>query len=419
MTLIEIARKGQTTPEMEAVAQSEGIDIQKIRKSLADGRLVILKSAARDVVPVGIGELTRTKINANVGTSIDFVDMEEEVKKALVAVKHGADTIMDLSTGGDLTSIRRRILDAVSVPVGSVPIYQAAQNPDMSVDDMFNAVRKHAADGIDFMTIHAGITLSAVEHLKKRQRIMDIVSRGGAFMVAWMMQHEQENPFYAEYDYLLEIAREYDVTISLGDGMRPGCISDAGDVLELTEATTLGELVRKARSEGVQTIVEGPGHVPLNDIRASVLTMKRLTDYAPLYLLGPLVTDIAPAYDHIVGAMGGAVAGMYGADFLCMVSPAEHLALPTVEDIKEGTIVTKIAAHVADLARDGQKDRAREWDDKMAHARKDLDWDAQFNLAIDPEKARKIRRGRKSSSDACSMCGELCAIKIMRDALKG
>ncbi len=418
MTLIEIARKGQITPEMKTVAQSEGVDVQKVRTLLADGRLVILKSATRDVVPVGIGELMRTKINTNVGTSIDFVDMEEEIKKALVAVKHGADTVMDLSTGGNLDIIRRRILSEVSVPVGSVPIYQAAQNPDMSVDDMFNAVRKHASDGIDFMTIHAGVTLSAVEHLKKRQRILDVVSRGGAFMVAWMMQHEQENPFYAEYDYLLEIAREYDVTISLGDGMRPGCISDAGDAPELMEVVTLGELVRKARSEGVQTIAEGPGHVPLNDVRASVMAMKRLTDYAPLYLLGPLVTDIGPGYDHMIGAIGGAVAGMYGVDFLCMVSPAEHVALPTVEDIKEGTIVTKIAAHIADLTRDGQKDRARTWDDKMAHARKNLDWKAQFNLAIDPEKARKIQHDRKSSSDACSMCGELCAIKIMRDALR-
>ncbi|MDI6889040.1 MAG: phosphomethylpyrimidine synthase ThiC [Methanocellales archaeon] len=418
MTLIETARKGQITPEMKMVAQSEGVNVQKVRKSLADGRLVILRSATRDVAPVGIGELMRTKINTNVGTSIDFVDVEEEVEKALVAVKHGADTVMDLSTGGNLDIIRRRILNEVSVPVGSVPIYQAAQNPDMSVDDMFNAIRKHAADGIDFMTIHAGVTLSAVEHLKKRQRILDVVSRGGAFMVAWMMQHEQENPFYAEYDYLLEIAKEYDVPISLGDGMRPGCISDAGDAPEFTEFVTLGELVRRARSEGVQTIAEGPGHVPLDDIGASVMAMKRLTDYAPLYLLGPLVTDIGPGYDHMIGAIGGAVAGMYGADFLCMTSPAEHLALPTVEDIKDGTIVTKIAAHAADLTKDGQKDRARTWDDKMAHARRNLDWKAQFDIAIDPEKARRIHRGRKSSSGACSMCGELCAIKIMRDTLK-
>ncbi len=418
MTLIETASRGQITPEMEAVAQAEGIDVQKVRRLLADGRLAILKSATRDVMPVGIGELVRTKINTNVGTSIDFVDMEEEIKKALIAVKHGADTIMDLSTGGDLNVIRRRILDAVSVPVGSVPIYQAAQNPDMNSDDMFNAVRKHATDGIDFMTIHAGVTLSAVEHLKKRRRILDVVSRGGAFMIAWMAQHEQENPFYAEYDYLLEIAREYDVTISLGDGMRPGCISDASDAPEFTEIVTLGELVCRARSKGVQTIVEGPGHVPLDDVGASVIAMKRLTHYAPLYLLGPLVTDIGPGYDHITGAIGGAVAGMYGADFLCMVSPTEHLALPTIEDVKEGTIVTKIAAHVADLTKDGQKDRAKTWDDRMARARKNLDWDAQFNLAIDPEKARKIRRGRKTSSDACSMCGELCAIKIMRDIFK-
>jgi len=270
-------------------------------------------------------------------------------------VKYGADTIMDLSTGGDLDEVRRLILKEVNVPVGTVPIYQAALGKrgeravvDMTSDDMFNAVRQHAKDGIDFVTIHAGVNLNSLERLKRCNRILDVVSRGGAFLVAWMIHNECENPFYAEYDYLLEIAKEYELTLSLGDGMRPGCIADASDRAKYMENIILGELVALAREEGVQVIVEGPGHVPLDEIEASVKTIKHITDFAPLYLLGPLVTDIAPGYDHIVSAIGGAVAGMYGADFLCMVSPSEHLALPSIQHIKDGTVVTKIAAHVAD-----------------------------------------------------------------------
>ncbi|MFC1787529.1 phosphomethylpyrimidine synthase ThiC [Halobacteriota archaeon] len=416
--IIEAARKGQITPEMEYVAKVEEIDPQRIRNLVASGRVVIPKNASRDTIPVGIGESMSVKINANVGTSKDFIDMEEELKKALIAVQYGADTIMDLSTGGDLDDIRRKILNSIKVPVGSVPIYQAAQQSivDMTSDDMFNAVRKHAEDGIDFVTIHAGVTLDALEQLKKGDRILNVVSRGGAFTIAWMIHNEKENPFYEEYDYLLEIANEYGLTISLGDGMRPGCIADSSDKSEFMEFLTLGELAREARSKGVQTLVEGPGHVPLDDIGLSVRTMKRLADGAPLYLLGPLVTDIAPGYDHITGAIGGSVAGMHGADFLCMTSPSEHLSLPTAEDIKEGTIVTKIAAHVADIVR--IKDRAKKIDDQMAIARKNLDWERQFELSINPERARSIKSSRKSKSDACSMCGELCAIKIIQDALR-
>jgi phosphomethylpyrimidine synthase len=310
-----------------------------------------------------------------VGTSKDYVSVEEEVRKAKVAVEYGADAIMDLSTGGDLNETRRTILKEVDVPVGTVPIYQAALEKanvravvDMSSDDMFNAVRNHAKDGIDFVTIHAGVNQNSLARLKLSGRILDVVSRGGAFLVAWMIHNERENPFYEEYDYLLEIANEYDLTLSLGDGMRPGCISDASDRAKFAEAITLGELVKRAREEGVQAMVEGPGHVPLDEIEASVKIIKHVTDFAPLYLLGPLVTDIAPGYDHFVSSIGGAVAGMYGADFLCMVSPSEHLALPSVNDIKEGTIVTKIAAHVADLVKEGQRERARGLDDEMAYA---------------------------------------------------
>ncbi|NYT00442.1 MAG: phosphomethylpyrimidine synthase ThiC [Methanocellales archaeon] len=416
--IIEAARKGQITPEMEYVAKVEQIDPQRIRNLVASGRVVIPKNASRDTIPVGIGESMSVKINANVGTSKDFIDVEEELKKALIAVQYGADTIMDLSTGGDLDEIRRNILDSIKVPVGSVPIYQAAQDSiaDMTSDDMFKAVRKHAEDGIDFVTIHAGVTLDALEQMKKSDRILNVVSRGGAFTIAWMIHNEKENPFYEEYDYLLEIAHEYDLTISLGDGMRPGCIADASDQPEFMEFITLGELAREARSKDVQTLVEGPGHVPLDDIGLSVRMMKRLSDGAPLYLLGPLVTDIAPGYDHITGAIGGSVAGMHGADFLCMTSPSEHLCLPTVEDIKEGTIVTKIAAHIADIVK--IKDRAKKMDDQMAIARKNLDWERQFELSIDPEIARSIKNSRQSKSDACSMCGDLCAIKIIQDALR-
>jgi phosphomethylpyrimidine synthase len=282
---------------------------------------------------------------------------------------------------------------------------------------MFNIVRKHAEDGIDFITIHAGVTLSSFQRLKNSERILDVVSRGGAFTISWMKHSNEENPFYSEYDYLLEIAREYELTISLGDGMRPGCINDASDRAKFEEFIILGELVKKARSEGVQTIVEGPGHVPIDEIGLSVTAMKHLTGNAPIYLLGPLVTDIAPGYDHITAAIGGAVAGMHGADFLCMTTPAEHLALPTVEDIKEGTTVTRIAAHAADLTKEGVRERARLSDREMALARRDLDWNRQFGLAIDSEKAKAIHV-RSKNLDACSMCGELCSIKMMREVMK-
>ena len=413
--------------DLEKVSLAEGLSLEKLRRLLETGRVVIPRNANRDIVLKAIGERMSTKVNVNVGTSKDFANLEDEVEKAKIAVKYGADAIMDLSTGNSssLDETRRAILKEVDVPVGTVPIYQAGLEKaeeravvDMSADDMFNAVRKHAKDGIDFVTIHAGVNLNSLERLRKSERILDVVSRGGAFLVAWMIHNERENPFYDEYDYLLEIAKEYELTISLGDGMRPGCISDASDRAKYMETIILGELVKRAREEGVQAMVEGPGHVPLDEIEASVKTIKHITDFAPLYLLGPLVTDIAPGYDHFVSAIGGAVAGMYGADFLCMVSPSEHLALPSVNDIKEGTIVTKIAAHVADIVKEGQRERAKRMDDEMAYARKNLDWERQLELAINPEEARRIRNSRPSESDACSICGDLCAIKLLKEFLK-
>lgn len=422
MTLMEDARKGLITPEIRSVAEVEGIDADLVRSCVAKGLVTIPKNIKGKSRAFGIGKYMSVKINANIGTSRDFVNLDDEVDKAKAAVEYGADTIMDLSTGGDLNLIRSRIMDAVDVPIGTVPIYQAAASHktvvDMTSDDMFNAVRKHAEDGVDFVTIHSGVNYNALERLKKGDRITNVVSRGGSFTIAWMIHNEQENPFYSEYDYLVEIAKEYDLTISLGDGMRPGCIHDASDAPKFMEFITLGELVSKARESDVQTFVEGPGHVPLNEVELSVKAMKELCHGAPLYLLGPLVTDIAPGYDHITGAIGGTLAGMCGADFLCMTTPAEHLALPTIEDIREGAIVTRIAAHAADLTREGQKEKARELDDRMAHARAELDWETQYEVAIDSEKARKIRESRNTGTDACSMCGELCAMKIVKSALE-
>ncbi len=423
MTLLDSARNHEITEEIRCVAEAEGIDAEKLRRLVAAGRVVIPGNICSRAAPVGIGERMRTRINANVGTSVDFADVGEEIEKARVAVRYGADAVMDLSTGGDPDAVLCGVLDAASAPVGTVPIYRAVCSstplPDVTSDDLFNAVRSHAERGVDFMTIHAGVNRHVIDCLIESGRIMDVVSRGGALTIAWMLHHDCENPFYAEYDYLLEIAREYDVTLSLGDGMRPGCIADASDPAMFAEVVALGRLVRRARAAGVQCMVEGPGHVPMDDIEPGVRTMKQICDFAPLYLLGPLVTDLAPGYDHITGAIGGAIAGMYGADFLCMVTPAEHLALPTSDEIRDGTIVTKIAAHVIDLVKPGVRGRAFAQDRAMALARKRLDWDAQFECAIDGERARSIHEARGSGSDACSMCGELCAIEVMKRALEG
>lgn len=418
------AKRGMVTPEMEVVAKAEGKPVEFLLRGIAAGRMIIPRNVGRENVSVqGIGEGLRTKINANIGTSPDYANIDEEVEKARIAVKYGADTVMDLSIGGDIDEVRRRILRAVNVPVGTVPIYHAGIEVtkrgdivDMSSDDIFNAIRRHAEDGVDFVTVHCGVTKVAIEALKRSGRLLEVVSRGGSFLAAWIIHNNEENPLYREFDYLLELAREFDLTLSLGDGMRPGCLADASDVAQFQELLTLGELVERAWAKDVQVMIEGPGHLPLDHIEANVRLEKTICKGAPFYVLGPIVTDIAPGYDHLVGAIGGAIAAWAGADYLCYVSPAEHLCLPDIEDVKEGVVATKIAAHVADIV----KGIGRERDDEMAKARKALDWTKQFELAIDPEKARELRQRRPPTIDpkVCAMCGKFCAIKMVDTYLK-
>jgi len=426
VTQIEAAKKEQITEEMRIVARDEKESPQKIRQRLAEGTVIITRNVQRENVhPIGIGKGLRTKINANIGTSPDLCDLNLEIEKAKIAVKYGADTIMDLSINGNLDEIRRTILKTVNVPIGTVPIYQTAIETakkrgsiiHMTEDDIFNTIQKHAKDGVDFMTVHCGVTQQIVKRLARHPRLMGIVSRGGTFLAAWILHHKKENPLYANYDYLLEIAAEYDFAISLGDGLRPGCIFDSTDWSQVQELLTIGELVERARAANVQAMVEGPGHLPLNHIEANVQLEKSICKGAPFYVLGPVVTEIAPGYDHIVGAIGGAIAGLAGADFLCYLTPSEHLGLPTLENVKEGVIATKIAAHAVDIVKLGFKAEAR--DLAMAKARANLNWKKQFENALDPEKAMKIRsRTKPKSPETCSMCSEYCAIKILREALK-
>lgn len=422
MTLIEEARKGSQNELIKKVALREGVEEDKLLRLIANGYVIIPKNVIREVEPKAIGALVSTKINANVGTSQEYVNVEEEVEKAIVAQKFGADAVMDLSTGGDLREIRKRLMEVVKVPFGTVPIYEAAREckriVDISEDEFLNVVERQVKEGVDFMTIHAGMNWFSVERLKKSKRLLGVVSRGGAIILGWMLHNEKENPYYENFDYLLEILKEYDVTISLGDALRPGCINDAGDRAKYTEFIILGELVEKCRANGVQCMVEGPGHVPLDGIFPAVKAMKSVTNNAPLYLLGPLVTDISAGYDHISSAIGAAIAGMAGADLICYVTPSEHLGLPTVEDVKEGVIAAKIAAHAVDLVKEGQRERARLLDYEMSLARKNFDWEKQFSLSPDPEKARKIWERRKTREDYCSMCGDLCAIKLVEKFTK-
>jgi len=421
MTMMQRAAEGRMY-ETEAVAKKEGIDEEKLRRRFASGKVVIPCNPRHAPEPCGIGEGLSIKINVNIGTSRDHIAPDEEMEKARVAVRYGADAIMDLSTGGDIDAIRRSIIKNVRIPIGTVPIYQTGLRMarksavvDMDEDDIFRGIELHAKDGVDFMTVHCGITSQTVETLRHSDRLTDVVSRGGAFLVAWILHNQKENPLYEQFDYLLEMAQEHEFTLSLGDGLRPGCIHDASDAPQLHELTTLGRLVRRAREKGVQAMVEGPGHVPIDQIEANVRLEKALCDGAPFYVLGPLVTDIAPGYDHITGAIGGALAAFHGADFLCYVTPAEHLCLPTVEDVREGVIASRIAAHAADLA----LGRGRDLDDDMARARKALDWEGMFARAIDPEKARQYRhRGHNEDTEGCSMCGDVCAIKIVKEYLK-
>ncbi|PKK85366.1 MAG: phosphomethylpyrimidine synthase [Thermoplasmata archaeon HGW-Thermoplasmata-1] len=424
MTILTDAKSGRITDEIKAVAKFEGLEPEVIRRRVADGHVVIPFNVNHRPRPCGIGEGLRVKINANIGTSRECCHPEEELEKARVAMKYGAHAIMDLSTGGDIDAIRTSLLREIDIPFGSVPIYQAATDAiekrgsvvDMTEGDIFNTFEKQAKQGVDFAVAHVGVNLESVSRLKKQNRLVPMVSRGGSFHMAWTLHNERENPLYENFDYLLEIAKEHDMTLSLGDGMRSGALHDSNDRAKFQELLIIGELVERARAAGVQTMVEGPGHMPLSDIEANVKVMKTVTRSAPYFVLGPLVTDIAPGWDHLVGAIGGALAGYVGVDFLCYVTPAEHLSLPNVDDVREGTIASRIAAHAADLARG----RDREIDREFSTARQNLDWDKMFSMCIDPEKAKAYRARRAPTEDekACSMCGKLCAIEMVQKYLK-
>jgi phosphomethylpyrimidine synthase len=421
---MERAGAGQVDVEVLALAEKEHADGETLRRGIAAGEITICTSAVRRMELVAIGHGMRIKVNANIGTSSDASSLEEEVEKAHCAVEYGADMIMDLSTGGDIGATRRRIVAEVKVPVGTVPIYEAGVwaaghrqgMVRMTADDLFAIIEQHLAEGVDFITVHCGVTRAGVERLREQGRLTDIVSRGGAFMVEWMLYNDCENPLYAEYDRLLEITKKYDAILSLGDGMRPGSLADATDRAQISELVVLGELVDRARRAGVQTMVEGPGHVPLDQVETNIKIMKSLCRNAPFYVLGPLITDIAPGYDHITSAIGGALAGMYGADFLCYVTPSEHLCLPSKEDVKQGVIAGRIAAHAADIARGhpGARDR----DDAMSEARKNLDWERMYELAIDPAHARARRTASMPHDEKlCTMCGDFCAMKKIGNVL--
>jgi phosphomethylpyrimidine synthase len=424
MTELEQARKGVLTRTLKKAAAAEGLPAESVAALVASGRAVIPSNPRHSPArPAAIGCGLRTKVNVNIGTSRDYPRLADELKKLKVSLDYGTDAVMDLSTGGDLKRIRRTILARTPVPLGTVPIYQAAVKAihrrgtivGLTEDDLFEAVEAQAVEGVDFMTIHAGLTLRAIDRLKKQGRVADIVSRGGAFHLACMIHSGKENPFFADFERLLAIARRHDITLSLGDGLRPGSVLDATDRPQIEELLTLGELVRRASEAGVQVMVEGPGHVPLDQVEMNVRLEKRLCQEAPFYVLGPLVTDIAPGYDHIVSAIGGAIAAAAGADFLCYVTPAEHLGLPTLDDVREGLIAAKIAAHAADIVK--RVPGAIERDRELSRARKRLDWAGQEKLALDPVKFAAVRKRRKSRSQACSMCGDFCAMRIVSEFL--
>jgi len=408
---------------MKGLSKKEGMRPDKLVKLLKAGRVVIPSNPLHEKPkPCAIGEGLRVKINANVGTSQDFIDVAEELKKVKTAVKYGADAVMDLSTGGNIRDIRRKIIRSCHVPLGTVPIYEAVCSTsrkggfvDMTADSLFKTIEQHAKDGVDFMTVHCGVTKRTVGSLRRHKRVTGVVSRGGALLVAWMHENGLENPLFEDYDHLLDLAKEYDFALSLGDGLRPGSIADATDIPQVHELMVLGKLVDRARDAGVQAMVEGPGHIPLNQIEANVKLEKAVCAGAPFYVLGPLVSDVGAGYDHITGAIGGALAAYFGADFLCYVTPSEHLSLPTVEDVRQGVVASKIAAHAADLARG----RDVLWDRSMSMARKEFDWPRMFELSVDPERAREYHNRRSSRSpEVCSMCGELCAMKMVDRLLK-
>jgi phosphomethylpyrimidine synthase len=425
MTQLELAREGTISREIKLVAEEEGLDAEFVRRGVASGTIVIpVNPNHHRLEPRGIGKGLSTKVNANLGTSSDWGDEESELEKLRVAIESGADTVMDLSTGGNLSQVRRAILSSSSLPVGTVPIYQAGIEAieergaivEMTADDIFTTIEEQAKDGVDFVTVHCGVTQASIARLKSEKRVTGVVSRGGAFLTGWILHNQRENPLYQEYDRLLQIAKRYDVTLSLGDGLRPGSLADATDRPQLEELLVLGELVERAWRAGVQVMVEGPGHLPLDHVTANVQLEKSVCKGAPFYVLGPLVTDIGAGYDHITGAIGGAVAAAAGADFLCYVTPAEHLSIPDTDDVREGVMASRIAAHAADVVK-GIKG-SRERDQEMSIARKKLDWGRQAQLALDGKRVRLGHARHPSRSAACSMCGKYCAIKLVEEYLR-
>jgi len=413
------ALDGRITEEMKYVAGQEGVDIEEVLSALVSGKAAIPANPRHtSLKPRGVGGPFTVKVNANIGTSMACYDPELELQKLETAIEAGADAVMDLSTGGELEELRREIIKRSTVPVGTVPIYDAAVqahekrgDPSMvTPDELIDTVRLHAENGVDFVTLHCGVTRAVVKRVRSAGRVTRIVSRGGSLLAAWIERENEENPLYTRYDEILEILKEHDVTISLGDGLRPGCLADATDAAQIEELMTLGELTQRAWDAGVQVMVEGPGHVPLHQVQANVVLQKKLCHGAPFYVLGPLVTDIGAGYDHITGAIGGALAGMAGADFLCYVTPAEHLALPDVDDVRRGVIATKIAAHAVDISKGNQA--AMDQDLKMSQCRANLDWQGQIDNALDPIEARYRLRDRENLEDECSMCAQMCAMKV-------
>ena len=423
-TQMDAARRGIITPQMEVVAEKEHMDAEELRKLIAKGEVIIpCNKNHKSLSPSGVGAKLTTKINVNLGVSRDWKDVNMEYEKVNAAVEMGAEAIMDLSSYGDTRSFRRKLTEECPAMIGTVPIYDAVVYyhkalGKITAQEWLDIVRMHAEDGVDFMTIHCGMNRATAQRFKQNKRLMNIVSRGGSIMFAWMEMTGEENPFYEHYDEILDICREYDITMSLGDACRPGCIADATDTAQIEELITLGELTKRAWEKDVQVMIEGPGHMPMNQIAANMEIQKTLCHGAPFYVLGPLVTDVAPGYDHITSAIGGAIAAASGAAFLCYVTPAEHLALPNVDDVKQGIMASKIAAHAADIAKGVRG--AREMDDKMADARRNLDWEAQWACAMDPETAKAIRDDRTPEhDDTCSMCGKFCAVRSMNKALSG
>jgi phosphomethylpyrimidine synthase len=425
MTRIETARKGIITDEVTKVALSEGVLPERLAADISAGLTVIPINKSRTIEPIGIGRGLKTKVNANIGTSKDKISFDDEMEKLDVLVKYGADAVMDLSTGGPIKDLRKLLLRKSPISVGTVPIYEAAiiaaetygTISKMTADDLFSVIERQVEEGVDFITVHCGLTNRAVERLKDEGRVLDIVSRGGSFLLEWMVYNDRENPLYEHYDRLLEIAKKHDITLSLGDGLRPGCLEDATDRSQIEELLTIGELRDRALEAGVQVIIEGPGHVPLNQVELNIKLQKEVCKGAPFYVLGPLVTDIGMGYDHITAAIGGAIAGAAGADFLCYVTPAEHIRLPNIEDVKEGLIASKIAAHAADIAKGVPG--SLELDKKMAECRKNLDWNGQIGLSFNPERVKLWRSEvPPAERDVCSMCGEFCAIRTVERALK-